>query len=176
MITVNDISVYWKHVAERNIAIGHSEESKHFSFFSSEEAITSIKEMKSPYLAAELPEIKIQDEHSDNVRLNISGAVLILKKVKQANYSEIQEAYSSMFIIAFQILTKLYNDRKKANDGTLSAPESMIKHLDLPTLSMIEVGPVFDGHYGWRINYQLNTPANLDLIESEWTGETKWKF
>ena len=105
-----------------------------------------------------------------------NGGVLILDKAPQGDYVKIQAAFQNTFIIAYQLLTKLYNDRRKANDIGTSSPESFLKHLDLQSISLLEVGPVFDGCFGWRINHQFNSPANLDLVESEWTGETKWNF
>jgi hypothetical protein len=176
-MVIDDIKSYWKRAAERNIAIAHVDSTnKHFSFFTPEEALADIKDAKYPYLAAELPEIRLNDNLSDNVRMVYSGGVLILKKVTQANVLQIQAAYTEMFPIAIQLVTKLYNDRKKANDSGSTPPESLLKHLELSSINLVEVGPVFDGCHGWRINYQINTPANLDLNESEWTGETKWKF
>ncbi len=177
MLNLSDIKTYWKNAAIRNKAIGHVEGGeKHFSSYTAEEALATIKDMKYPYLAAELPEIHMGDANSDNVRMNFNGGILILKKATAGDYLKIQAAYDEMFIIGRQLLTKLYNDRKKANDYNIPMPEAMMKQLDIPLLNMVEVGPVFDSCYGWRINYQINTPDNLELDESEWDGETKWKF
>ncbi len=177
MLNTTDLKTYWLNAAIRNKAIGHVEGiKKHFSFFTPEEALSTIKNMCDPYLAVELPEVRLVDSNSDNIRSVFSGGILILKGADSTNYSKIQTAYDEMFIIGRQLISKMLNDRKKANDNNIPLPEALLKHLDIQSISMVEVGPVFDNKYGWRINYQLNTPDNLDLDESKWTNETKWNF
>jgi hypothetical protein len=176
MITPADYETYWLHAAQRNNAIAHTDESKHFTTYNVEDALTELKNIKYPLLALEEPEYRIADGLSDNTRLPVTGAILILKRAKAGDYKEIREATQSTFPIAFQMITKLRNDRKRANDSGIPSPENMVKHLDLNTIRMVMVGPVFDGCYGWRVEFTINSPANMNLDESQWTGETKWKF
>lgn len=170
-----DLKTYWKKAAINNKAIAHVDDTSiHFICYSAEAALASLKDIEDPVLALELPEMRLSDALSDNVRLNSNGAVLILKGAAQGNSSEIEQVMLETEIIAFELLTKMMNDRRKANDVGFTAPEKYMKHLDLNKVRLVDVGPVFNSKYGWRVEFDFNGPVNLTLDESKWTNETKW--
>lgn len=175
-MTLAELKQYGLNIATNNLLIAHTSSDKHFASYTPEEVLTDIKSIKGIALMLELPEFSMNDQLSDNIRLITNSAFLILKKAKQGDYADIQSVYDSTATIAFQVLTKIYNDRKKANDTGVTSPESKLKHLEVNTLNLVDVGPVFDGWFGWRINLQFNSPINLTLNEDEWTDETAWQF
>jgi hypothetical protein len=175
---LSELKQYALNIATNNLLIGHTPSNKRFSTYTAEDVLTDIKDMTGNILMLELPEFNIKDELSDNVRNVTTGAILLLKKAQQGNYIEVQSAYDTTLPIAVQALSKMQNDRKKANQPGAVSPESKMKHLDLNTVNIVDVGPVFDGWYGWRINFQFNSPINLTLDESQWKPgtEIKWTF
>jgi hypothetical protein len=175
-MTLADYKAYGEQIATRNKAIKHSTSSKHFTVFTAEDALTTLKDIESPVLAAELPAISLSDGGSDNIHTVMSGAFLIVKKARQGNSAEIIIAYEEMFVIAIQILSKILNDRKMANDFGRMSPEKLIKHLQLNNIRIVDVGPVFDGYYGWRIDFPFQSTINLVLDENQWDNETKFSI
>ena len=81
-----------------------------------------------------------------------------------------------MFEIAWDMVTKLKNDRRKAFDSAQPSPENLIKHLQLNSIRLTPVGPVFDGWFGWIVNHVISTNKSDQLDESKWEDETKWTF
>jgi hypothetical protein len=174
---LSHLKTYWKNAATNNIAIGHDDVSNNkFCVFTAEDALSNLKEMTGLKLCLELPEVSLYDANSDNIRTITRGAVLILNGAMQGNRADIIQVFEQTEVVAYELLSKMLNDRKRANEQGRNAPESLIKHLDLNKVNMVEVGPVFDSQYGWRINYEFNSPVNLELDESKWLegSEVKW--
>jgi hypothetical protein len=171
-----DLKTYWENAAKNNLAIQHTESEKHFCVFTAEDALSSLKQLEDNVLVLELPNSTLSDANSDNIRYIPAAAVLILKSANQGNKDEVIQAYLDLEPVAIQLISKMLNDRKKANNDNISAPEKYMKHLDLNRIRMVDVGPVFDDKYGWRIDFEFNSPINLDLNESEWLPNTETKF
>lgn len=170
-----DYELYWKTAAENHLSIAHSNSDKHFCSYSVEEIISGLKNLKSPCLALEDPEYIVEGELTDNVGLMLNGAVLILKKMKESsNYLEQTAARKDMFPIAWDLYTKLRNDRKKANMGTASGPAAKLRNIS--SIRIIPIGPVFDGWAGWRLEYAAPANINPDLSETNWQNETKFSI
>lgn len=175
-MTLADYKEYGEQIATRNKSILHTGTEKHFTVFTAEDALTGLPDMVSPVLAAELPTIGLSDSGSDNIHTVMSGAFLIVKKAEQGNADQIILAYEEMFVIALQILSKILNDRKMANLPGRLSPEKLIKHLQLHNIRIVDVGPVFDGYYGWRIDFPFQSTINLILNENDWNGEVKFSI
>ena len=175
-MTLADYKAYGKQIAVRNKSIAHTDENRHFTVFTVEDALSDLKNIESPVLAAELPRIRFNDSGSDNIHTIMDGAYLIVKKVVQGNSEEIITAYEDMFVITLQVASKILNDRKMANIPGRQSPEKLVKHLQVNNISIVDVGPVFDGHYGWRIDFPFQSTINLELDESKWTDETKFTY
>lgn len=167
---------YWQKAAEHHIDVQHTADNKHFCVFTVEDALSSIKDLEYPAICLEIPEENLADLNSDNIRANSSGAILVVTKATQGNHAEITQAFLDMYVIASDMQSKMLNDRKKANQQGRVAPESLLKHLDLNTVRMVEVGPVFDSCYGWRVEFAFNGPKNLTLDEAKWLTGTETKF
>jgi len=175
-MNLSEEELYFENTAKRLIAIQHTATKKHFCTFSVEEALSSLRDMLYPALCLEIPIEKLSDALSDNIRAITSGGVLILKKVAQPNPQEIVAALKETYVIASDIESKMLNDRKKADQQSSTYPENLLKHLDVNTLLLTDVGPVFDSCYGWRLDFQFNGPKNLELDESKWLPGTETKF
>lgn len=173
-----DLKAYWKTAATNNLLVGHTATAKHFTCYTLEDSLSSLKNTVYPVVALEIPETGFGGEDSDNIHHDTTGAVLLLKHTKQGDYLAIQQAMEDMEELGMQMISKLYNDRKKANDDGITAPESLIKHLVFRSIKLIEVGPVFDSCYGYRLEFAFENPINLALDESKWKAatETKWTF
>jgi hypothetical protein len=170
-----DYETYWETAAKNHKEILHTTDEKRFIRFSVEEVLTGLKSLKSPALVLEEPEYNVLDEVGDNVGLQLQGAVLILKKLSEsANYIQIQTAKKEMFLIAYDMYTKLRNDRKMANMGDATGPAAKLKNIS--NIRMIALGPVFDGWHGWRLEYTSPVTTNPDLNEDNWNNETKYKI
>ncbi len=163
---------YGEQIATNHKKIGHSKTSNHYHVLTLKEAIMGIEEAEEIMLIAELPMIGINDGGSDNIFGTFTGAYLIVKKVDQDNHEEIISAFEEMEEIGNDIMSKMVNDWKKANNQEATKPNSELKHLEVDRLRMEEVGPVLDGYVGWRIDFTVLAPDALALIESKWRGET----
>lgn len=175
-MTLSDYAAYGEQVATRNKAIAHTSQNRHFTVFTVEDALSNLKNIESPVLAAELPRIRFVDSGSDNIQTVMEGAFLIVKKAEQGNSSEIITAYEDMFVITLQVASKILNDKKMANNPGRLSPEKLIKHLQMNNISIVDVGPVFDGYYGWRIDFPFQSTINLVLDETKWISETKFSI
>jgi len=171
-----DYTQYWKNAASRHVSIQHTSGNPKFLTYGVETVLTEFKNVGSPMMALEDPEYGIVDPLSDNVLLQMSGAVLVLKKCLDADYAEIEIAKQEMFEVAFDLFTKLQNDRRKATDPLTPSPEKLIGHLVLGSISVIAVGPVFDGWYGWRLNHVVCTARTDRLNPDRWQGESPWQM
>jgi hypothetical protein len=171
-----NLELYFERAATNNKAIQHTAQKKHFITFSVEDALSSLKNIEYPALCLEIPNERLSDQLSDNIRAISSSAIVIIKKVGKINPADIVIALKETYIIASQMQSKILNDRKKANQPGRTTPESLIKHLDVNSIQLVDVGPVFDGCYGWRLEFQFNGPKNLELVESDWLPGTETKF
>jgi hypothetical protein len=167
-----DYKAYGLQIATRHKSILHSAQANHFTVFTAEDVLTGLKDLCSPVLAAELPRTGLLDNGSDNIHTIMKGAYLVLKKVDQGNSDEIIAAYEEMYVIAMDILTKMLNDRKLANTQNRNSPERLVKHLQLNSIELVDVGPVFDGYYGWRLDFPFQSVQNMQLDVNKWNSET----
>jgi hypothetical protein len=170
---LSDLKTYWQKAATNNLLIQHTESSKHYCSFTAEEALSALKNIKSPALCLELPEMNLSDGLSDNVRLVSKGAILVLKHAKQGDNAMISQAFLDTEVIVLQLESKMLNDRRRANESDRLSPEKDMKHLDLNKVRWVDVGPVFDSMYGWRLEFEFNGPVNLALDESKWLPGTE---
>jgi len=167
---------YWKRAAEHHKLIAHTTTNTHFGMYEPIMVTLPLKDMEYPCLLFEKPVEKLQDGGSDNIRNDAAGGILILQKASKSDAVDIQDAFDNTYAIACDMRSKMLNDRKKANQDGVTAPESMLKHLNLNTVIMQEVGPVFDSLFGWRIDYTFNSPEDLELNENNWLPDTETKF
>lgn len=173
-MTLADYKAYGEQIATRSLELLHSANNRRFTVFTVEDALTELKNIKSPCLVAELPRISFSDSGSDNIHSVMRGAFLIVKKCKQGDSNQIIAAYEEMFLIATDICSKILNDRKRANETGRPAPEKLVKHLVVNEMGLVDVGPVFDGYYGWRIEFPFQSTINLELDETKWNSEIKF--
>ena len=167
---------YWKRAAEHHLQIGHSDAAQHFSTFEPSKVLKELNNMLYPALMFERPEERLADGHSDNIRLNSSGAILVIKKAAKDDQVDIDAAFDECYDIAHDMVAKMLNDRKKSNQSGVTEPESLLKELDLATVSIREVGPVFDSCFGWRVDYTFNGVDSLFFDESKWLSGTETTF
>ncbi len=173
---LSDLKTYWQKAATNNLLILHTESAKHFCSFTAEEALSSLKNIKYPALCLELPAMGLNDGLSDNIRLISNGAVLILSHAKQGDNVAIAKVMIDTEVIVLQLVSKILNDRKRANETGRSSPEKNMKHLDLNKVRWVDVGPVFDSLYGWRLEFEFNGPIPTELDESKWLPGTEVKW
>lgn len=175
-MTLPQLKQYWQEAAENHIDIRHTLTEKRFCSFSVEEALASLKDMMYPAICLEMPITRPTDNNSDNILIALDSAILIIQKVEASNHQEIEQAFVDTEVIARDMMSKLLNDRKKAFQDGVTAPRSLIKHLDVTSLELKEVGPIFDTCYGWRLDFKFLTPNSLALDESRWLPDTETKF
>lgn len=171
MEDIEQYKQYGEQIARRHKAIGHSDTERHYTMFTAEDALSGLRNMESPLLAAELPEIRFVDEGSDNVHMVMNGAYLILKKCRAGEGNAIVKAYEEMHVIALDIVRKFLNDRRMALKMGRKKPESLLHHLQVNGIHLVDVGPVFENYYGWRIDFPCQTAIEMDLDKTKWIGE-----
>lgn len=165
---------YWKIAAIKHKSIMDRENDPHFCTYGVEHILSELRNINSPALVLEDPEYRPADGLSDNVMLQMSGAVLVLKKCITGDWADVELAKAEMFNIAWDMMTKLQNDRRKAFNIGRPDPESLIKHLDINSIELVPVGPVFDGWHGWRLNHVVKTNKSDRLDPNNWDDETPW--
>ncbi len=171
-MTFEEYKQYGEQCATRNKVIGHTPKQPHFIVFTAEEALSSIKNVLSPLIAAELPQIRFIDNGSDNIHTMMNGAFLALKKCQQGNTKEIMAAYQEMYLVALDMFRKFLNDRRMALVPGRPSPECLMKNLQVGDIQMGDVGPVFESYYGWRIDFPYQSTIDSDLDVSKWINET----
>ena len=164
-MNITELENYFETLATNNIAISHSPSNKRFATLTMHEVLNGMKTgLKDIFLYLELPEIRPADLLSDNTRKIYDSAVIITKPVKSGDVEQEKEVMRDLEEIVDQIISKLKNDRHKY----------ILNHLDINTIRVVPVGPVFDNRHGWRINFQLNEPQSYFLDETKWINETKF--
>lgn len=168
----NEVS-YFRDVATRLKAIGHSKTSKHF--FRSTSA-SYPRELENSLTTAKYPALvvvtrkdgRLVDNNSDNYLDKKLYTFLILSPAKDSAPDKIDECMSSSINIFRKIAAKLKRDKKK--DYSLPVPQQIhgLRGLDIASISYQQVGPILDNLYGLMVRFSIMDSAHLKYDETDW--------
>lgn len=166
-MTINDFITYFETASANHKAILHNNPDKHFCRVRVQEVLTGMNGgIQYPAVALEIPELDTEDQLSDNIRDDFSGAVLFLYPVEPNDFVGEINAINDAFELAKDFRAKMMNDRRK----------DVLKNLDPRKFKIVEVGPVYNNLYGARLDFGFDMPANLWLDVSKWNNETAWSI
>ncbi len=158
---------YLEECATNTLAISHTPNDEHFVVYDIEDVFSELEhETNYPALFCENPELKHQDNYSDNHHEVMSGAFMILSPVESGDKAELKRVKNDNLIIAKDVVKKMYNDLKLGN----------INGFDLNNVMYNKVGPVFDKHYGWRVTFMVKNWTDMSLDVSKYQNETKFEI
>ncbi len=170
-MTLADFLLYGEQIARRNKLIGHTDTEQHFVQFGLEAVHSALKDVMYPLLGAELPVTGFDDRGSDNIHIINDGAFVIVQSVREGDSEAVNKAYNEMHIIAIQIVQKFLNDRKLSLVPGRPSPQNQINNLAISRIKIVDVGPIFENCYGWRVSFPMQGATDMDLVESDWIDE-----
>lgn len=168
---------YFKTCAINNKVLAH-DEANHPTFYEIDiEDILNAMKLKNKHLSLliESPEAKPYDEKSDNIRKLKTGAFVIIREAKMGDTVDKELALDETEEVAEQVISKMLNDTRKSKQSTAFTPKI---NLDVNSIRIQKVGPILTNHFGWRVEFTLNSTFNLglQLDETKWNNETKFSI
>ncbi len=156
---------YFENIAIKLKVIRHtSGGKKRFCRMNIEEVLTGLKtelDLNNICLILEAYEKTVEDRLSDNLRDRTMGAFMILKKVSDNSFETQDTILSETEAATLSVWSKLKLDKRNYE---------FIKHIDLGTLKMNKVGPLWDKCYGWRTEFMIDDSLNSSVVynENDW--------
>ena len=166
---------YFKTVATNHKLLAHVDKTHHTFYQIDIEDILNGLAMKNKDLSIliECPETKTQDEKSDNIRKLKQGAFLILKEAINDNMADREAILDLTEEVAEDVVSKLMNDTRKSRLPGAMQPKI---NVDANSIRIQKVGPILTNHFGWRVEFTLNSTFSngLQLDVTKWNSETKY--
>lgn len=177
-MNVTDYINYFRDAAISNKLIGHTLNGKEsFHRFDFEQVLGKVKSnFVGVNLIIEPPTYRASDALSDNPRKNLNGAFLIVKTAKKGDDADEVNSITITESIAWQLVAKMRNDVKKYNLD--KSHPNKLTGLDLNSINMEDVGPIYGNSFGWRVNFIMNQSFtnNLVLNDADWYNDTKFSI
>lgn len=168
---------YFKTCAINHKVLAHVENTHHTFYEIDIENILNGMKLKNLYtsMLVERPEVRVYDEKSDNIRKIITGAFVILKEAKMGDFLSRENAMDECEEIASDIVSKLLNDTKKTKQSSAYTPRVVV---DSNSIKFQPIGPILTNHYGWRVEFAINSTFNigLHLDINKWNNETPFNI
>lgn len=170
---------YWEQAARSNKAISHNPSTGKISFkrMNIDDVWNSVKlDLKDKVMIVENPEIRTYDGGSDNYRKMMSGGVLFIEEVKLGDVNDELNKLDALETITEQFAAKIVNDVRKFKQNQNHTWK--IKGLDLNTIALNKVGPLFGNWHGWRLTFTFNQTFadRLFLKNEEWINDTAFSI
>lgn len=154
---------YFRNIAIKLKSIGHTDEVKRFTRINIEEVLNSSMtlDLNNVCMTLEAYETGVDNNFSDNLRDIKTGALMILKHATSGDLDSQDSVLSETEQVVLSIISKMKKDMR---DNVL------IKHLDLGSLQINKVGPVFDNCFGWRLTFSFDESLNANVVykTSDW--------
>ena len=113
MLSVSKYISYFEEIAKQHKEIAHTAAEKHFVRMNIEEVLTGLRgDIVTPALILESFEGTLNDNNSDNIRANRTGAFMILKEVETDNYAEEHAFLDDCERIGLEIIKRMRRDSK----------------------------------------------------------------
>jgi hypothetical protein len=158
-----DFTELFREAARRHVDLRHSETEMHFGRMIltgwpltkldvSEYLNAQKQKIRLPILLLESYDVRYQDNGADNVRKLATSAIIVLDKVGKDDFDKRDQVLTSCEGIGEDIMgfaiEKYRKNKLKLNPNTISSEK---------------VGPIGDGLWGVRFNFQLPDVANAPL-------------
>jgi hypothetical protein len=170
----SDYIAYFETAAINHKVIAHDPNNDHHTFYRLEDILNGMSlKNKHLCLVVETTATKPNDEKSDNIRKLKTGAFAILQYVTKDDVAALDAAFDLTEEVAEDIVSKILNDTRKSKSVT--KPPIPIQ-VDVNTINITPMGPMLDNHYGWKVEFTINSRFSngLQLDESKWNNETKF--
>jgi hypothetical protein len=147
---------YFKNVAIKLKDILHSDDNKRFARINIEEVFNSSMDMdfNNICMTLEAYETGVDDQLSDNLRDMKTGAFMLVKKAVIGSFDDEDQVISDTEKTAYKIIAKMKKDKSL---------NTAIKHLDLGSIKINKVGPLFDNCFGWRVTFSFDESMNNNV-------------
>jgi len=133
---------------------------KHFTRISIEEVVKGMQSaVFFPCMTLELYENHTSAESAVNVKSQPSGAFMIIDHPGDDSFAAQQASYAKSEQIIYELLQRIYQDHKPGSNAC-SRP---FKSFSFDKLEITPVGPVFQGEFGYRVefNFELQNQINI---------------
>lgn len=159
----NQYISYFEAIARNLIAIGHTNEKKHFFRMEFDEVLVALPaKINWPALILESYDISFIDNKGDNILKQRNGAFMILDIVKnQQDFNAIHTAYDKCEVIVDDILSQIMLDKR-------SRSHAVVKDLDLAQVQVIPVANDIEGAYGFRCSFPIINTHDIAVNPAKW--------
>ncbi|MCD4681127.1 MAG: hypothetical protein K8S00_12150 [Bacteroidales bacterium] len=159
----SEIIAYFENIARKHVAIGHTDEEKHFFRLELDEVLTGLNsKINFPALILEGYDFDFTDSRSDNVIKNRSGAFILLDHCRDNHdFDRIHQIWDNLEEIGDDILIKILKDKRDRNIKT-------IRNFDMNDIQAVLIANEVGQNYGIRYSYKISTHKSNDVNQAKW--------
>lgn len=141
---------------------------KSFCAFDADELVTGLRTKTGPLvLCLQMFENNLSNETIYDIRQRPEGAFTIVGNVKENDFIDLQRVYELTENICYDILKKIWQDHygPQINDDC----ERPFKQFRF-TKPITPTGRVFDGKYGWYVEFAIDFKTTVDITRQPEEG------
>ena len=161
----NEYVSYFESIARSLVAIGHTDDKKHFYRLEFEDVLTALPaKITWPAMILEGYDIHFIDNRSDNVLKIRTGAFIIMDKVANIqDFDSIHAVYDKCEVICDDIISKMYSDKQ-------TRQHKVVKDFDLSKVEIILIANDVEGAYGMRVSFPIVNTHDIEVNPSKWNN------
>lgn len=161
MFTLKGYIAYFETLCRQHVDIKHTDRNPRFFRMKPRDVTTKLGKADNVIVVIETPEFNFDDNKSDNVMKDKTGAFAILKRVPLDDFEKQDDAVDLCESIADEFVRILKRDNRNYDDLKFG-------YLPLNSISGFKVGPVYDGFYGVRIEFKFGDSISMCVNDSKW--------
>ncbi len=120
-----------------------------------------------PALIIDLYERNLNAESEFDIRQPATGAFTVLMDARPGNVPEMEAAYARTEKIVNELLQQIWADHYQPVRNQCKAP---FKEFYFDKLNITDVGPLFENHYGWRVEFMFLFQKTVNISTAPATG------
>lgn len=141
---------------------------KHFLKIDVQDVLSALQtKMGWPALFVELYETVTKSEMLLDIKLNPRGAFMVLDHPKAATITAQLVCYSNAETIVYDLLKQIWQDHYANGVDYCTAP---FAEFNFDKIQIVPVGPLFDGEYGYRVEFGCQFQQAINIAEPPASG------
>lgn len=158
----SDLVAYFKLLAQKHVAIQHTDTEKHFYRFELDEVLSGLKDINYPALILEGYRFNYKDNRSDNQMKTRDGAFILLGHLSDVNdFDAIHQLWDDLEAIGDDLVAKIKADKR--NMATKA-----VKDFNVESVEGNLIANDMDKNFGIRFTFSISSPAPMDVDPTKW--------
>lgn len=158
LTSISNYISYFKTLAQNNTTLAHADGSNETFGVIDLAQMQVNTTFKDWAMVLEYPESNFTDRGDSPIE-DLTAAFWLIKKPSSSKHADVYAALESTKALAREIIARIWYDYRNNN----------LLDFDLNTIRMNKLGPWESNFYGWRIELQINTDAQLTFDDSKWS-------